>query len=39
MTVWLGFLALLLLATPGRADIGLPPGFTSEVYVDRKSVV
>ena len=33
MTVWLGFLALLLLATPARADVGLPPGFTSEVYV------
>ena len=33
MTVWLGFLALLLLTTPARADIGLPPGFTSEVYV------
>jgi hypothetical protein len=33
MTVWLGFLALLLLTSPARADIGLPPGFTSEVYV------
>jgi sugar lactone lactonase YvrE len=33
MTVGLGLLALLLLATPARADIGLPPGFTSEVYV------
>ena len=33
MTVWLGFLVLLLLVTPARADIGLPPGFTSEVYV------
>ena len=33
MTVWLGFLALLLLATPALADVGLPQGFTSEVYV------
>ena len=33
MTAWLGFLALLLLTTPARADIGFPPGFTSEVYV------
>jgi sugar lactone lactonase YvrE len=33
MTVWLGLLALLLLVTPARADLGLPPGFTSEVYV------
>jgi sugar lactone lactonase YvrE len=33
MTVWLGLLALLFLATPAHADIGLPPGFTTEVYV------
>jgi sugar lactone lactonase YvrE len=33
MTAWLGFLALLLLATPARADLALPPGFTAEVYV------
>jgi len=33
MTVWLGLLALLLLVTPARADLGLPPRFTSEVYV------
>ncbi|HEY7140637.1 MAG TPA: hypothetical protein VIE44_11095 [Methylomirabilota bacterium] len=34
MTTWLGLLALfLLLATPARADVTLPPGFTTEVYV------
>jgi sugar lactone lactonase YvrE len=33
MTAWLGLLALLLLVTPARADLGLPPGFTAEVYV------
>jgi sugar lactone lactonase YvrE len=33
MTAWLGLLALLLLATPARADLALPPGFTAEVYV------
>ena len=33
MTVWLGFLVLLLLVTPARADVGFPPGFTTEVYV------
>jgi sugar lactone lactonase YvrE len=33
MTACLGFLALLLLVTPARADLVLPPGFTSEVYV------
>lgn len=33
MTAWLGLLALLLLVTPARADLGLPPGFTVEVYV------
>lgn len=33
MMVWLGLLALLLLVTPARADLGLPPGFTSELYV------
>ena len=33
MTVWLGLLALLFVAIPAGADIGLPAGFTSEVYV------
>ena len=33
MTVWLGFLALLLVAAPARAEVNLPPGFTTEVYV------
>ena len=33
MTVWLGFLALLLVAGPARAEVNLPPGFTTEVYV------
>ena len=33
MTAWLGLLALLVLAAPPRADLGLPSGFTSEVYV------
>ena len=34
MRAWLGHLALLVLAAaPATADIGFPPGFTSEVYV------
>jgi sugar lactone lactonase YvrE len=33
MTACLGVLALLLLAGPAWADLGLPSGFTSEVYV------
>ena len=33
MTAWLGLLALLLLATPARAELALPPAFTAEVYV------
>ena len=33
MTAWLGLLVLLVVAAPARADIGFPPGFTSEVYV------
>ena len=33
MTAWLGLLVLLLLAGPAQADLGLPSGFTSEVYV------
>src|SRR5262245_30016780 len=33
MTVWFGVLALLLLVTPARGELRLPPGFTTEVYV------
>jgi sugar lactone lactonase YvrE len=33
MTMWLAVLAFLLLATPATAELGFPPGFTSEVYV------
>jgi sugar lactone lactonase YvrE len=34
MTVWLGLLAIVLLVvSPAGAELGLPPGFTSEVYV------
>jgi sugar lactone lactonase YvrE len=33
MTAWLGFLALLALASPAWADLTLPAGFTAEVYV------
>jgi sugar lactone lactonase YvrE len=33
MRAWLCLLALLVAAAPARADIGFPPGFTSEVYV------
>jgi hypothetical protein len=33
MTMWLGFLALLLLVTPARGELKLPPGFTIDVYV------
>ena len=33
MTVWLGFLALLLLVTPAQGELRLPPGFTIDVYV------
>ncbi|HWC03921.1 MAG TPA: hypothetical protein VHF87_14285 [Methylomirabilota bacterium] len=33
MAAWLGLLAVLLLVSPARADLGLPAGFTSEVYV------
>jgi NHL repeat len=33
MTIWLGFLALLLLVTPARGELRLPTGFTTEVYV------
>jgi sugar lactone lactonase YvrE len=33
MTVWLAFLALLLLVTPARGELRLPLGFTTEVYV------
>jgi sugar lactone lactonase YvrE len=33
MTMWLRFLALLLLVTPARGELRLPPGFTTDVYV------
>ena len=33
MTMWLGFLALLLLVTPARGELRLPSGFTTDVYV------
>jgi hypothetical protein len=33
MTAWLAFLALLLAAAPVHAEVTLPPGFTTEVYV------
>ena len=33
MTALFGLLALLVLVTPARAELGLPAGFTSEVYV------
>ena len=33
MTMWLGLLMLLLLVTPARAELKLPPGFTTEAYV------
>ena len=33
MTAWLAFLALLLAAAPARAEVTLPAGFTTEVYV------
>ena len=33
MTAWLGLIALLLIAAPARAELWLPLGFTTEVYV------
>ena len=33
MTAWLAFLMLLLVAAPANAEVTLPPGFTTEVYV------
>jgi hypothetical protein len=33
MTAWLAVLTLLLVAAPGHAEITLPHGFTTEVYV------
>ena len=33
MTAWLAFLTLLLVAAPAHAEVTLPPGFTTEVYV------
>jgi NHL repeat-containing protein len=33
MTAWLAFLTLLLVVAPVYAEVALPPGFTSEVYV------
>src|SRR5262245_26624415 len=33
MTAWLAVLSLLLVTAPAHAEVTLPPGFTTEVYV------